>query len=382
MTPQRYHALDNLRSILMWLGIVLHVTLNHITTESPFPWKDNSTSIGADLLLIFIHAFRMPAFFILAGFFVAMLIDRDGHQEMLVNRLKRIALPFILFWPIYIVIIMILGLMFVSKIENGDVNINLSRVSESSLFKTHHLWFLYDLIWLCLLAFLAPYIGRLISVARKGAITSLLLKLAKNWWGAIFLTLPLVFVGMFYEHGYMTFDGSFMPNILELIHYGSFFAFGCFFYTQRTILMTHYQQYCWRYFSAGIFLFIIALIPNKMSLDGRLAAEYDRALPAFAYNIVGWLGSFALIGIFIRYSSQYSKVLRYLSDSSYWVYLVHFFGTTGFGIFLYNSSMPLLPKILINIFLTSVVCLLSYHLFVRYSWIGKLLNGRRHQRKH
>lgn len=32
--PQRLHALDNLRALMMWLGIVLHVALNHLDRKS------------------------------------------------------------------------------------------------------------------------------------------------------------------------------------------------------------------------------------------------------------------------------------------------------------------------------------------------------------
>ncbi|MFP5392460.1 MAG: hypothetical protein ACLGI6_13100, partial [Gammaproteobacteria bacterium] len=65
--PQRLHALDNLRGCMMWLGIVLHAAVNHITASAPIPWRDSQTSPLADLLMLFIHSFRMPVFFILAG---------------------------------------------------------------------------------------------------------------------------------------------------------------------------------------------------------------------------------------------------------------------------------------------------------------------------
>lgn len=380
---QRYHALDNLRGILMWLGVVIHVALNHITFESPVPWKDNVTSVWADLLLIFIHTFRMPAFFILAGFFVAMLIIKNGPQGMLSNRLKRLALPFVIFWPIVIFVTMTLALMFVSKIKLGYVSLDSSlmpRDPNRSLFTTFHLWFLYYLILFCLLAALVHRIARYIPSEWKNFGKVLLLKLAKDWWGVICLTLPLVFVGVFYKQGFLTPDGSFVPNPLELVHYGCYFAFGCFFFCQKETLLEHYKRYCWRYFSVGSLFFIVSLVAQKMSAQGELEPEYDRVILAFTYNILGWLWSFALIGTFMRYFNQQNKVLSYISDSSYWVYLVHFWGTLGFGIVLYDSSLSFFPKMLANILLTSASCLVSYHLLVRYTWIGKLLNGKRHQR--
>ena len=96
---ERLHALDNLRALMMWLGIVLHVAINHLTVDSPLPWRDPKTSPVADLLLLFIHSFRMPVFFVLAGFFVALLAERRGANGMLKNRCLRLALPFAIFWP-------------------------------------------------------------------------------------------------------------------------------------------------------------------------------------------------------------------------------------------------------------------------------------------
>lgn len=97
---QRLHPLDNLRAVMMWLGIVLHIAVIHLVKKSPIIlWQDQEKSRVADFLVGFIHAFRMPVFFILSGFFVAMLVSRHGYGGMLKHRLRRIGLPFIIFWP-------------------------------------------------------------------------------------------------------------------------------------------------------------------------------------------------------------------------------------------------------------------------------------------
>lgn len=63
MTPPgssagRWHALDNLRAVMMWLGIVLHVAIICRAAQSPVPWRDRQTSQASDLLGALIH---MPA---------------------------------------------------------------------------------------------------------------------------------------------------------------------------------------------------------------------------------------------------------------------------------------------------------------------------------
>ena len=94
-----------------------------------------------------------------------------------------------------------------------------------------------------------------------------------------------------------------------------------------------------------------------------------------------WLWSFALIGLVMRYLPAQNPTLRYLSDSSYWVYLLHFPATIGFGALLCGLEWPALAKMGLNIAATTVLCLVTYRLFVRHTAISQLLNGRRHARQ-
>ena len=44
--------------------------------------------------ILFIHIFRMPIFFVMAGFFAAMLYLRRGPGGLAQNRATRIVVPF------------------------------------------------------------------------------------------------------------------------------------------------------------------------------------------------------------------------------------------------------------------------------------------------
>ena len=90
----RRHDLDALRAIAMLLGIVLHAALSF----SPIPWtvKDSQQSDFYYVLFAGIHGFRMPLFFMLSGFFTAMLWRKRGLGGLIKQRLKRIALPLFL----------------------------------------------------------------------------------------------------------------------------------------------------------------------------------------------------------------------------------------------------------------------------------------------
>jgi len=388
---ERIHALDNLRGIIMWLGIVLHVAVQHLTGPSPLPWHDSQTTPWADLITVFIHVFRMPVFFILAGFFAAMLANKHGMQGMLANRAKRIALPFLVFWPILFVSMMVLGLMFVHLMKTGTIGIDMSLVpkpkeqrlpsGDHPLINTMHLWFMYYLMWFCLSAWL---LGK-IAPSVPSRVTLVLTKIAKlfvtRWWGFILLSLPLAYIGSFYPHGMVAPNGFFIPNQYEFLHNGLFFAFGWAFFRYKDALIPRFQKKLWWYLLIGCIFFIGALVCFEMDKKQVLPKHQSQLLIAFVYNLATWLWSFFLIGLFLRFVNSHSKILRYLSDSSYWVYLVHMCGTIGFGVLLYDTELGAGAKILLNILLTSLACIISYHLLVRYSFISKFLNGYKHQRE-
>ena len=75
----------------MGLGIVLHAALAFIG----IPWvvQDEQVIPGLGLVVSAIHGFRMPLFFLLSGFFTAMLWRRRGTRGMLVQRARRLGLP-------------------------------------------------------------------------------------------------------------------------------------------------------------------------------------------------------------------------------------------------------------------------------------------------
>jgi fucose 4-O-acetylase-like acetyltransferase len=377
----RLHSFDNLRAILMWLGIVLHVAINHITGPSALPWRDTQTTPLADLVLLFIHAFRMPAFFILAGYFVALLVARQGYRGMLKHRLRRLALPFAVFWPILIVCTTLLMLVYVHLMAYGTPGIEAGLLAKKSKmgspFNTMHMWFIYYLIWFCVLtAVLVPAAAR--APARlRAAIAALFRTLAGSWWGPMVLTIPLALIGSFYRAGVLAPNGSFIPNMSELVHNGLFFVFGLYLHRHRDFLFPLFTAKCWRYAGAGVVSFVLVLGALKSFLANPHGLAHIELVIAFLYNLTSWLWSLALIGLFLRYLPAQNRVLRYVSDSSYWVFLVHMLGTIGFGALLFNQPFGPVTKMAVNIVATTLACLISYQVLVRHTFIGVLLNGRR-----
>ena len=380
----RLHSFDNLRAILMWLGIVLHVAINHTTGPSALPWRDSQTTPLADLVLLFIHAFRMPAFFILAGYFVALLIAQRGYRGMLTHRLRRLALPFAIFWPILIVCTTVLMLVYLHLMAYGTAGIDISLLAKKSKigspFNTMHMWFVYYLIWFCVLtAVFKPAAARLPAGLRQGADT-LFRMLAARWWGPLLLTLPLALIGSTYRAGMLAANGSFIPNLSELAHHGLFFVFGLYLHRHQDALFPLFVARRWRFALAGCVSFVLVLGAFNSFVAHPHGVAHIELVIAFLYNLTSWLWSLALVGLFLRYAPTQNRVLRYVSDSSYWVFLVHMLGTIGFGAILYGQAFGPVTKMGLNVLATTAACLLTYQLCVRHTFIGVLLNGRRQAR--
>ncbi len=90
----RRHDLDALRAIAMLLGICLHA----MAAYSGLVWvfMDSHQNPAFQQVTSFIHGFRMQLFFLVSGFFTAMVSTRYGIWGMLRNRAARILVPFLI----------------------------------------------------------------------------------------------------------------------------------------------------------------------------------------------------------------------------------------------------------------------------------------------
>ena len=86
------------------------------------------------------------------------------------------------------------------------------------------------------------------------------------------------------------------------------------------------------------------------------------------------------IGLFQRLFNQPNKLVRYIADASYWLYLIHL--PIVIWLQIAFAELPIhwslkLPAISL---LTVGISLVLYELLVRPTLIGQILNGRRKER--
>ena len=117
--------------------------------------------------------------------------------------------------------------------------------------------------------------------------------------------------------------------------------------------------------------------------------EHDPAHPhyfaahvayAMSYALTMWSLTFLTIGMFRKLSARPNAFVRYIADSSYWMYLVHLPVVVWLQVAVAELPLHWSFKLALISMLTIGFSLLTYDLFVRSSFLGSLLNGRRRER--
>ncbi len=339
----------------MLMGIILH-GLFPFYREEPDPF----TGGVLDFCLWIVHTFRMPAFFMLSGFFGALLWERRGAGAMLMNRFERIALPL---FGIMLVLSPIVA--FVSFIGEGfyegkaapfDYALNRTMREAWPVGHFKHLWFLYHLLWI---SFGTAWFVRW-SRSRGKDWTRTLAWVRRTFespWrfvvvlGALNLALNVVLFRQDPPAG-----TGWMPNLFHVGYYALFYGFGWALYVGRADLSTSANR-AWTLVAVGsIATLAYSLVKSQFEAGGALGAETMRgALLLVTWGIALFALTRGLMGLFYRYTSHESYTWRYVSDSSYWIYLIHMIPCEGLPELFLGTGLPILLKYFLCMVLTALI---------------------------
>jgi hypothetical protein len=384
----RYHGLDALRGMAMLLGIILHAALPYMPNVEAFWPADENSSHAINVIFHFIHIWRMPLFFILAGFFANLVITRKSWTHWWRNRLLRIGLPIIVFSPL-----MSLTLPWIFKYgRTGDLAFFYSNEGQP-----FHLWFLWHVLIFVILTAMFRFhclMGARVwgSLDRPGLgfIGSACRKSRPVLSGILFRSrFPFVFIIACLVINLST-GGELILNVGASLLY---FFFGYSLYRNPSLFVFLKTQ--WRYyFLAGIvgfFLFMIVTLTIASNVSGNIYdddvagaiekgkdIEFLWLLQYLLKIVCSVLFSYAFIGLAEKRFGSYSARLRFISDGAYWMYLIHLPVVIFITFFMFDLHVPVMIKFVVSIVATSVICLGTYKYFVRSSFIGLLLNGKRH----
>lgn len=346
--PNRIVYMDTLRAFLMILGVFYHAALIYRLRADNL-WRINSpeTHIAFNYFAELVHSFRMPAFFIIAGFFAAMLISKYGVSVFARNRYVRLGVP-----------LLFLGLAINPFMALSSANVAMSPLSLAYWLSGEwlaHLWFLQNLIIYTVIIFLIYKLYPRIEQHIEW------MELNYGWllgifavWGLLSLTTHMPGWGFVYDDK-------------AIVRYFPFFAFGLVCFKNKLVARNFIRR---RLNYLMVFSFLLASVTLR---------EY-----AFWHYVEGPLLSIhglacagVLIQVFQSLSGLYNQTIRDISDASYTIYLLHQPLIVWFGYLIVGIEINIFLEYLILTIFTCLFCFFFHHgLVKKVPLIAFLFNGK------
>jgi glucans biosynthesis protein C len=365
--------------LAMLTGVLFHAGLAYSTVlHNYWPTADASYSKWVDGFVWFTHLFRMPLFFLVAGFFVALMVQKRGIGNMLRNRFARVLLPFMLFWPILYFALRWLTLYAASHVDKPSpllafikrwmLEANAPAAPPSMM----HLWFLMYLMCFCVLVWVVDALEmqwpkwlkqQAAATTRSTTMLTILVAIA-----------PLLLVpAMASVAAPIPAPESFFPQWWALLIFGFYFTLGFQLFKHQSLIDTLKPIAVWLLVGAvlayAVFLWAFkspALMSAKLPL---------RLLQAIMEAYAGLWMTLWCLSVGKQWLNRSSQALRYVADASYWVYLVHLPILFAIQYYLLDVEAQWPTKFVISVIATLAIAFASYQLIVRKSFIGRLLNG-------
>ena len=368
----RIHYMDNLRALAMLAGVVFHAALAYSPLMRPFwPPADAVGSLPVDALAWFLHLFRMPLFFVVAGFFAALLVDRRGLSGLFRSRCLHVLLPLLLFLPPVLASLHWL---------TGQAAITTAHPSPAlawlrGYIELHdampfvpgwvHLWFLFYLMLFTVLAWVASAL----ELGRLGDGLAVLPPIVLPAALPMLLAPALAWAGVPWPA-----PESFLPSLWALAFFGAYFALGYQAFRRPALLERLRPQSSW--LLGGAVAAYAVLFWSTGGFANAQPSPLRQFLHAALQAYAGcWMTLWCLLAA-RRWLDGRSAAMRWLADASYWVYLVHLPVLFAIQYRLLDLPMPWTARFALSTVSTLALSFASYQWLVRHTLVGRLLNGR------
>ncbi|TPV53688.1 hypothetical protein FJ444_20670 [Aestuariibacter sp. GS-14] len=390
-TSTRLHYLDATRALALLLGIVFHASLSFMPVFIGWAVMDVSTSNLVSAFALVSHTFRMALFFLIAGYFSRMTLNKTSMPSFLQSRAVRLGVPFVAGWFL-LRPLLVSGWIAGAQSLRGDVDAvtaiyegiaTLGSLPNGLLVGTH-LWFLYYLMLftVCALA-LRMCLVRIPVV--HGIVVKLSSKLVSSMsvshWSPVLMALPTVLCLWWMNNwGIDTPDKSLVPHLPTFCLYFGSYLMGWSF--QRDSLGL--QSYSKLSLSHAVFALVsitaLILLAPYESQPGHPDFLGYKAAYAFAYAVTMWSMIPLTLGVCKALFNTPKAWISYLANASYWLYLIHLPLVIALQIAV--SELPLHWSVKLTMVCSGTLFtgLLLYEILVKKSWLGRILNGQEKQR--
>ncbi|MGE4430096.1 MAG: acyltransferase family protein [Sphingobium sp.] len=365
----REHHWDFLRAVLMLLGVPYHVFLSYRAGQT---WIVTSGEGGAAYawLAEIIHLFRMPVFFIVAGYFAALLLSRRDPGVWFKGRLMRLGIPFVT------------CLLLLNPLMNFACELSvfpnprdawasfLHNSATSGGYWVRHLWFLIVLLYFCALAACAVRFFPALKQAR-------LPQSADQWLARHALPVLLavaVIVGLweavaielFYMGGLAT---NFPQQILRLdetIQFAPWFLIGLVLQRTPALLDRLYRL------SAPVAAIAVLAAAGSLVGMGRLGPMEGRFIASIAAVSIAQLA----IAACKNFADRPHPLVDRMVEASFTIYLFHMPVIIGLVLAGKYVALPVDAKVLLVLLLSLAISWGAWEVIRRSRLLLFLFDGR------
>jgi Acyltransferase family len=292
-----------------------------------FPVVDPERSLGIALFVGWNDVFFMSLMFLLSGLFVSKSLDRKGARSFLVDRLRRLGLPFVAvativaplaYYPSYLATTAPAGI-------GGYAREWLSL----GTWPAGPAWFL----WL-LFAFDAVVAGLFVLRpgwdAALGQRSSALLGRPGRCFGLLvaFSAVAYLPLALAFSPLHWTAFGPFAFQTSRLLHYGVYFlvgvVVGAYGLERGPWAVGGRLARSWPvWIGAGLLAFAFATLVTLAALAEGAGVGWQ-AVGGLGFVVSCAAFSFALLAVFLRFARTRTRVLESLRANAYGMYLVHY----------------------------------------------------------
>ena len=358
---ERDNSWDTLRAFLMLLGIPFHAALPYSVGANTVVLSDDP-SLTAEIIGNLLHSFRMGAFFVIAGYFSALAIDRKGASAWWAARWRNLLIPLVVSVICFIPLLLLIRALDMAEggPQTDDIFAVLLQVPGEHW--TGHLWFLIVLLELCLITalawrFLRP---RLVALGDQLAGQPLLLL-------AVFIV-PVVLVPRIILSLTPFDDGAIgtVLNIRRLAEYTPYFVLGLGLTLSPSLL----AQFSLLRPSVGLAAMACCLAYAGFDYLGL-------PTPAIAAKAAaGVLMCSLLLGVARRFFAGPRPAIRWLVQAAFTIYLFHF-PIVVIGAYWFEAgNLPSELRFVLIVLATLAVSCLVHLMVSRSNLLLLLFNGR------
>jgi glucans biosynthesis protein C len=258
-----------------------------------------------------------------------------------------------------------------------DWNAVVDAILDLSVYKnlkTLHLWFLY---YLCII-YAICYIVRKTRPKPLLSVYWTLDRLVTNFEKRPVKVMSLLSLFTFVlivpqMKGAIGTSISFIPHPFILLTHLFYFTFGYILYAHKAEFHVMFGNWR-RHGIAASICFALYFMSYVYMQDNFLPPTL--IISSLLCSLLSWLMIFFLLGLFLDKLKHPSASWTMISNSSYWIYIMHVPFTLLFSGMMMSWTIPSAFKCSLNIITTYAILLVTYRIFVARKPIGHFLNGK------